>query len=310
MKKIAIIIPCFNEELIVEDFYYLLIKNLNKLNFFFEIIFTNDGSTDNTYSKIASFNSEYKNLNLTLLNIPFNIGHQSAIYQSFLYVNEFNFDNILIMDSDGEDDPDKISDILKLNNFDLVQVVRGKRREHLFFKIMYKFYKLIYFMILGKKINFGNFCLISERLLLASLHKDFDHLGSFLDNQKCLKANITIDRKKRLGGASKMNFKSLFVHSINSFLQNPESLLFFQLKVASISVLLFIIISTVIFYKKYILEVAIPGWSSLMTSSFLILMFLYLGLFINGYLTNKSTSNIFLTRPRLFKINIIYKNWN
>lgn len=309
MHKIAIILPCYNEELIVKDFYYLLVKNLKSINFYFEVIFINDGSTDNTRNIISSFSSDCKNLNLTLLDIHFNIGHQSAIYQSFLYIKDLNFDNILIMDSDGEDDPYKISEILKLKNFDLVQVSRGKRRERLFFKIMYKVYKFIYFVVLGKKINFGNFCLINNRLVLGCLHKGFDHLGSFLDNQKCKKTNITIDRKKRLGGVSKMNFKSLFNHSINSFIENSESLLFFQLKVALISVFLFLLVLVVIIYKKYILEVAIPGWSSVMISSFFILMFLYFGLFVNGYLTKKNTQNNILIRPTLFVKHIIFKNW-
>ena len=52
------------------------------------------------------------------------------------------------------------------------------------------------------------------------------HLAAFLDNQKCHKTKIKWDRNKRISGKSKMGFKNLFYHAVNSFVENAQSLLF------------------------------------------------------------------------------------
>ena len=51
-KKVDIIVSCFNEEDNISPFYNEIIKYLNDDNYYYNIVFINDGSTDNTYDKI------------------------------------------------------------------------------------------------------------------------------------------------------------------------------------------------------------------------------------------------------------------
>ena len=119
----------------------LIEKQILNLDIKFNLIFIDDGSLDNSVEIIKSLNSESKNINITLLQLDFNMGHQKAIYQGLLEVEKSDYDNVIIMDSDGEDDPAAIPQMIKCRHFDLVNIVRGKRSESLFFRMNYLIYK-------------------------------------------------------------------------------------------------------------------------------------------------------------------------
>lgn len=151
MKKIAIMLPCCNESDLIEEFNELLVSCIWDSQFLFDIIYVNDGSIDNTVQKINNLTCSAKNVNIILLNLHFNVGHQLAIYKGLLYVYDLKYDNILVMDSDGENDPRAILDILDHSECDIVQVIRGKRSESFSFKLCYSIYKLLFYILIGKK---------------------------------------------------------------------------------------------------------------------------------------------------------------
>jgi polyisoprenyl-phosphate glycosyltransferase len=246
---------------------------------------------------------------LTILDVAYNIGHQKSIYQGFTYAIEKEFDNLLIMDSDGEDDPKSISKILEFNEFDLVQIHRGKRNESFYFKMAYKIFKLIHFFIIGKKIQYGNFSLVRRKLVFSALNNGFSHLGAFLDNQKCKRFKLKINRSKRIGGKSKMNFRNLFFYAINSFVENQDRLLFFQFKIFIFCLIIFIITVLVVLHKKFISSEAIPGWSSILISIFFISGLLSIGFFITGYLIKSNNTKNQQAYKKLYKVKRIIVNW-
>jgi hypothetical protein len=166
------------------------------------------------------------------------------------------------MDSDGEDNPDALEELANKTNYDVVFVSRGKRKENLTFKISYVFYKLMFKLITGKQINFGNYALISPKVLNAIAEKHFFHFSSFLSKQRFNIEYIKYDRNKRLKGKTKMGFKNLLIHALKSFIEYHEELIFFQIKVFVIMILTFTIISGYILYSKYFANTALIGWSS------------------------------------------------
>ena len=97
MKRIAILIPCYNESELIADFNKLLLSCINDLPFLFDIIYVNDGSLDKTAQIIHDLKCTSKNVNISLLNLYFNVGHQLAIYQGLLYVNDLFYDNVLVI---------------------------------------------------------------------------------------------------------------------------------------------------------------------------------------------------------------------
>ena len=310
LKKIAIILPCYNEESLILELNNSLVNNIKELPFKFDIIYINDGSTDNTSQKIKDLKCNSNNININLLNLHFNLGHQKAIYQGLLYLNDFKYDNILIMDSDGEDDPAAIKEILKYSDKHIVQVIRGKRSESILFKLFYGIYKFIFLILIGEKIDYGNFSLIKPQLAAAAVNNSFVHLGAFLNNQKGTKHKVKWDRMKRINGNSKMNFKNLFYHGINSLTENAQNLLFLFIKLSILIFFLILILIGIILYKKYIVSVAVLGWSSTLLINLTNSLLICIGFFVIGSLQlnllNKQGGH---KRSKSFDLSVIIKNW-
>jgi polyisoprenyl-phosphate glycosyltransferase len=311
MEKIAILLPCYNESSLIKKIEILLLNNIKDLPFLFEIVFINDGSTDETSNIISTFNTDLSNVNITLLNLDYNCGHQKAILAGLQYVQNIDFQNILVMDADGEDDPEAIHEILKYRNYDYVQVIRGKRKEILWFRIMYYIYKKLFKILIGKKINFGNYSLINKKLVNAAVDNTFLHYAAFLNNQKCLKKTIIWDRAKRLDGKSKMSFISLFYHAINSMIENSEQLLFFFIKISFFILFGIIILVCVVLYKKFISFEAVTGWSSSLISTLFNSFLICIGIFIIGIIQSNILNKIKINKIQIrYNILSIVKNWS
>lgn len=310
MKKIAILLPCFNESVGITILTKELVAKLQELPYLFELIFIDDGSLDDTKTHIENLNISSKHVNSVLLALNFNIGHQRAIRQGLLYVETKNFDNVIIMDADGEDDPSAIKELLQHDNMDLVQVVRGKRNENWRFKFFYRLYQGLFKAIIGKRLNFGNFCMISPKLVSIATQNSFVHLAAFLDNQKCHKTKIKWDRNQRISGKSKMGFKNLFYHAVNSFVENAQNLLFVFIKLSMFLILGILILTGFILYKKYVIEVAIPGWSSTLMATLFNSLLISVGVFVLGSLQlnllSKQSAN---KKATYYKSKDLIKNW-
>jgi len=102
---LAIVTPCYNEEKSIIPFLQSLEKNLAPTGQSFSIIVVDDCSQDDTPTLLSSFRFSSLLLTLQVLRLKFNMGHQSAIYQGLLFAHEINSDFVIVMDSDGEDDP-------------------------------------------------------------------------------------------------------------------------------------------------------------------------------------------------------------
>lgn len=310
MKKIAILLPCFNESSGIDILTNQLVSELEKLPYLFELIFIDDGSLDDTKSRIENLKISSPTINSVLLALNFNMGHQKAIQQGLLYVESKGFDHVIIMDADGEDDPAAIQELLNHDNMDLVQVIRGKRNENWRFKFFYRLYQSLFKLVIGKRLNFGNFCMISPKLVKTATENSFVHLAAFLDNQKCVKAKVTWDRNQRISGESKMGFKNLFYHAVNSFVENAQSLLFVFIKLCMFLILGILILTGFILYKKYIIYVAVPGWSSTLMATLFNSLLISIGVFVLGSLQLNILSKQTASKKVIYYTDKpITKNW-
>lgn len=264
-KKFVIILPFFNENELIIEFIKLINNNLKNLDANFLLLFVNDGSTDNTQSLISSYKGLNYNIEIQTIELKTNSGHQNAIRQGLIYVkNKYLelIDGVIIMDSDGEDNPEAISELITIKEFEIVFVTRGKRKESLLFKLSYFIYKLIFRTITGKQINFGNYSMINTKVLSSIADKNFFHYSASLSKQNFTIKKIKYNRNKRLSGSSKMNYKGLMIHGLKSFIEYNEELIYFQVKVFSILLVFFLSLLSYVFYSKFISNTAFIGWSS------------------------------------------------
>ena len=218
MKKIIILIPVYNYW---ESLNKLLseinenIKSFSEINF--ECLIVNDASTiqPSELKKPSNF------LSIELLNMKKNRGHArcNAFGIRYIFQNK-EFDNLIIMDGDGEDRPVEIKSlVVKIKENPNVSVVakRVKRSEGPFFKSLYHLHKLITFIFTGKIINFGNYSILTKSDV-EKLHSKpnlwSSYSGSVKKNLKSLN-EINSIRGLRYFGPSQMSFLKLIIHSLS-----------------------------------------------------------------------------------------------
>ena len=218
MKKIKILIPIYND-------WQSVLKLLENINLYaptledeFSIIIFNDASTEDRPEFLANLGNLKS---VKIINMKENRGHARCNAFGLRYINlNEAYDYVILMDSDGEDRPIEIKDLIKkIDQEPETSVVakRIKRSEGPIFQNLYKIHKLITLIFTGKKINFGNYSCLTKRDIntlseKASLWSSFS--GSVKKNCKNLNETKSI-RGLRYFGPSKMSLFSLVIHSFS-----------------------------------------------------------------------------------------------
>ena len=126
---ISVIIPLYNEEESLPELYAWIERVMKANSFSFEVIFVNDGSTDNSWKVIESLSQQSENVK----GIKFrrNYGKSPALYCGF---KEAQGDVVITMDADLQDSPDEIPGLYKMiteDGYDLVSGYKQKRYDPL-----------------------------------------------------------------------------------------------------------------------------------------------------------------------------------
>tara|TARA_B100000767_G_scaffold271671_1_gene297780 strand:- start:3177 stop:4049 length:873 start_codon:yes stop_codon:yes gene_type:complete len=221
MKKYYIIIPTYNDWKSLNKLLGVLNINFKNSKTTINILIVNDGSIEKFKLDIRKLKFLKK---ITLINLKKNSGNQKAIFIGLKYlqkkIKKINSKDIIsILDSDGEDNPNKLIRLIRLadqkKDF-FVFARRLKRTENIFLKILNVTRLMINSVLIGKSINFGNFSSFSLKNLNNLLINDNLHLayssGVLKNNKNIL--FLDIDKKKRYFGNSKVNFLFLINHSI------------------------------------------------------------------------------------------------
>jgi hypothetical protein len=305
-KNIYCLTPVFNDW----ESFAILLQEVTKIrqqfiNYNFFIVAVNDGSTEDLS---RDFNS--KDIPISILNLKINIGHQRAIAVGLQYIyNEVSdYDFVVVMDSDGEDKPQDIKELINRAEQEqekkIIFAQRKKRQESVFFKTGYFFYKYLFYFLTGQKISFGNFSIIPKKLLSKVVHQDniWNHYSGGIIQSKIPFDMVQLDRGKRYNGVSKMNFNSLVIHGLSSIAVYFD---FLSLRILRYSLYgIGICFASVLFilYQKLFTENAIPGWAS---SLILIISGIILQLFsvtlIVLLLQLSSRKNISAPNPKIYK---------
>ena len=126
---ITVVVPLYNEEESLPDLYKWIERVMKANGFSFEVIFVNDGSTDNSWQVIEDLSHQSENVK----GIKFrrNYGKSPALYCGF---KEAQGDVVITMDADLQDSPDEIPELYKMiteDGYDLVSGYKQKRYDPL-----------------------------------------------------------------------------------------------------------------------------------------------------------------------------------
>jgi glycosyltransferase involved in cell wall biosynthesis len=149
---ISVIIPLYNEEESLNELFGWIQKVMQENNFSYEVIFVNDGSTDNSWNIICELAEKHQEVK----GIKFrrNYGKSAALYNGF---DKAEGDIVITMDADLQDCPEEIPELYKMikeGGFDLVSGWKKKRYDSKLTKnLPSKFYNATTRFISGIKLH-------------------------------------------------------------------------------------------------------------------------------------------------------------
>ena len=241
-----------------------LLGKINSLSLNPFILLVDDGSiTDNISSRILAEN----NLSGSVIKLRRNVGHQLAIAIGLEYLSEKIEKNtkVIVMDSDGEDSPESIPQLLDFGqNADIVVAKRGSRHETKLFKFLYIIYRFIFRIFSGRKINFGNFVLLSHSAVtkLVNMKELRLHFAGSILLSRIPFEEVLIDRGKRYFGKSKLNLTSLILHGFRALMVFSEDVLV-RVGVLCIIIATMSIMGGISAVLLKFIGYATPGWFSI-----------------------------------------------
>lgn len=142
--KLSLVVPCYNEEKSVKDFFNVCVNAFKDKIESYEIVFVNDGSKDNTWKELSALKSE-QNCKLKLVNLSRNFGKEAAMYAG---LKKADGDYVTIIDADLQQRPEVVLEMVDFldNNedFDCVAAYQKERNEGKVTSFLKKcFYKFI-----------------------------------------------------------------------------------------------------------------------------------------------------------------------
>lgn len=247
-NKVSIALPLYNEEKNVEILHDRITKVIKKLNVDYQIIFSDNFSTDKTRSKIRELAKIDKNVKGIFLSK--NFGHQANLRAA---MSQANGDVLITMDGDLQDPPEFIENIynkylesLDSKRLEIINTFRTKRKGENFFRLF--FIKTFYFLcrvFISKNIkyNIGDFRLYAKKvyqLINEDKNKNI-FLRSYVNEIGFNSTSIPYIREPRAKENSKMNFLNLAKDGIDGIISSSNRLLrYISLIASAISILLLI----------------------------------------------------------------------
>lgn len=213
-----------------------------------------------------------------VIELSRNLGHQKAIAIGLAYSQHtYPGSDVVVMDSDGEDIPEHIVELIregqKTNR--IVFAKRKQRSEGPFFALFYRIYKLLFYYLTGRVIDFGNFSFIPGNVLVkvVGLSEIWNHYAVGIVRAKLPFNKVLLDRGTRYGGKSKMSFSSLIMHGLSAISVYSDVVATRLIIVSLLSIFIALIGIGIIFFVRVFTDLAIPGWATSMILGLIIIIF-------------------------------------
>lgn len=219
-----LVVPCYNEEEIIEKSIEKLKEKMNrlirenKISPKSKIMFVNDGSRDKTLSMLHKAAKE--DAMISVLGFSTNFGHQSAILAGMMYSKDYA-DMVVTIDADLQQDIEALDDFIACYNkgSEVVYGVRNDRSADSFFKksTATMYYKLLHFLGCDIITNHADYRLMSKKALIAlSEYKEVNLFMRGLVPTMGFPSDVVyFDVKEREAGSSKYTLKKMLTLAVD-----------------------------------------------------------------------------------------------
>jgi polyisoprenyl-phosphate glycosyltransferase len=261
--NISLVVPLYNEENNIDEFIKQVANSL--YNTSYKILFIDDGSTDETKSKIKKLSEE--NTYINYISFSKNFGHQTALKAG---LDHADGDCVISLDGDLQHPPELIPDMLKEWNAgnDIVYTKRKDDKNLSYFKRKSSqiFYSLMNRLTdLELENGSADFRLLDRKVV--DYIKQFNEVNLFLRglikwigfSSKC----IEYEQKERFSGETKYTFKKMFkfaIDGITSFSIKPLRMITSFGLFLSICSFLYIVYAII---NYFVFKNAVSGWTSI-----------------------------------------------
>lgn len=274
MVKLYVVIPCYNEEAVLEETAGRLKQKFTQLSDRHQItddsriVFVDDGSRDRTWELIEQFHAQ--NDLFMGVKLSRNRGHQNALLAGLYSVRDMA-DAVVSMDADLQDDIDALDQFLDefSKGAEVVYGVRSSRKKDSFFKKFSAegFYRLMNFMGADIVFNHADYRLLSNRALNGLF--EFKEVNLFLRGIVPMigyqSSKVYYERSERFAGESKYPLKKMLAFAfegITSLTIKPIRLIISlgcMMLLVSVGMLVY-------FLVQHALGHTVAGWTSLIVS--------------------------------------------
>lgn len=267
MKKISVIVPCWNEEESIPLYYKEMNKVMDQMKENdFEIMFINDGSKDNTLKILKDLSKKDKRVRF--ISFSRNFGKEAAILAGLQNVTG---DYVTLMDADLQDPPAKLIEMYETLQKENLDIVGLKTNNHKNYGFLRKFLTACYYKIIGMLSsvpmapNERDYRLMTRQVVDAILTlTEYNRYSKGLFNFVGFDTKwLTYDAPDRVAGKTTFNFKRLFSYAIDGIVGFSTRPLLISSFVGILFCFIALLMIIVIIAKTMIWGDPVSGWPSL-----------------------------------------------
>jgi glycosyltransferase involved in cell wall biosynthesis len=267
MKKLNVILPAHNEQANIKPIYNELVLALSNCKYAYEIIFVDDGSSDDTLAqikKLASIDHKVKYIELSR-----NFGHQNALKAG---IDATNAEIVIMMDCDLQHPPHLINELLR--NYELgYDIVRTHRVDHIKTGFLKAKTSNLFYKVLNKLSDISleqgsaDFRLISGAAVMQL--KSFNEFDLFYRGlikwMGYKQISIEYNAEQRYSGVTKYTYNRMISFGVKGFTSFSTKPLYFAAYLGLFFASMSVLYIPYIVYTFYV-GTDVPGWASVIAT--------------------------------------------
>ncbi|WP_105145465.1 glycosyltransferase family 2 protein [Streptococcus suis] len=269
MKKLSIIVPCYNEEETIRPFLEAtkIVEQEMAQDLVLDYIFVNDGSKDNTLEVLRQVSDEFSNVHY--LSFSRNFGKEAALLAG---LENAQGDFVTVMDADLQDPPEMLVEMYNLiqNGYDVVGTRRVDRTGEPIIRSFFAnmFYKIINAVSDTEMVDGARDFRLMTRQVIDSI-LELNEVNRFSKGIfSWVGFNVTYlpyENRERVAGETSWNFWSLLRYSIEGFINFSDAPLNFSIWSGLISFCLSVLGILFVVIRKLTIGGSVTGWASLVS---------------------------------------------
>lgn len=319
MLKLSFVVPCFNEEEGIRDFYKETKKVFSQVNYDYEFIFIDDGSSDGTLKALKELKATFQD-HIRIISFSRNFGKEAAIYAG---LRASSGEYVSLIDADLQQRPEIVLQMVSIldenSEVDCVAAFQETRKEN---KLL-SFYKNCFYKLINKmsETNFfkgaSDFRTLRRHMVEAILNvNEYHRFSKGIFSWVGFNTHyISYQAEERAYGETKWRFWSLFKYSLEgivSFTTVPLRIATFVGLFTSLAAFLY---SIFVVFQKLFFSIDVPGFATLVIVILLLggLQLLSIGI-VGEYLARlyiqAKNRPIYITKENLYYTEANYEKYN